>query len=228
MAQVWFFWDSGKGDPAFNMAADEMLLDAGGVEGSPVFRCYGWSSPSASFGYSQQYEEVASWTALRPLVRRCTGGGLVPHDCDWTYSVVLPAGHEWWELRAPESYCRLHEWLRRAFLAQGAKTRLAPFPDPSGPGQCFIGAEENDLLLQGRKIAGAAQRRSRTGLLIQGSVQPPPPGIVRTDWQEAMLQSATNDWDVEWRTWVPTEDWTERTERLAAEKYRSNDYLHRR
>ena len=228
MAQVWHFWDSGNSDPAFNMAADEVLLDAGGIEGAPVFRSYGWSSAAASFGYSQRYEEVASWTALRPLVRRCTGGGLVPHDADWTYSVVIPSVHEWWGLRAPASYCRLHEWLRLGFQHLGVETRLAPAPDPSGPGQCFIGADEKDLLLQGRKIAGAAQRRSRTGLLIQGSVQPPPPGIVRTDWEKAMLQTATAEWEVEWRAWEPSAKWVERIEQLAEVKYRSNGYLHRR
>lgn len=228
MAQVWHFWDSGKGDAAFNMAADEMLLDVGGFEGRPVFRCYGWSNLAASFGYSQRYEEVASWTSLRPLVRRCTGGGLVPHDHDWTYSVVIPAGHEWWGIRAPESYCRLHEWLRRGFQHLGVETRLAPDPDPTGPGQCFIGAEEKDLLLHGRKIAGAAQRRSRTGLLIQGSVQPPPPGIVRTDWEKAMLETATAEWEVEWMAWEPSAEWVKRTEQLAGEKYGSDGFLHRR
>jgi hypothetical protein len=228
VTERWYYWRSGPLDPAFNMAADEILLEDGGNDGSPVFRSYAWSLPAASFGYSQRLEEVETWTALRPLVRRCTGGGLVPHDADWTYAVVVPAGHAWWRLRASESYCRLHEWLRRAFGHLQVQTELAPVPDPTGPGRCFIGAEESDLLHGGRKIAGAAQRRNRNGLLIQGSVQPPPKGCDRDHWEKAMQQTASDRWDVAWHLWEPDHEWRMRAERLAAEKYRDPGYLHRR
>ncbi len=228
MTERWYYWKSGPEDPAFNMAADEILLEDGGRKGSPVFRSYSWSLPAASFGYSQRFGEVETWTSLRPLVRRCTGGGLVPHDADWTYALVVPAGHVWWRLRAPESYCRLHDWLRRAFLHLQVPTELAPVPDPTGPGRCFIGAEESDLLHSGRKIAGAAQRRNRNGLLIQGSVQPPPEGCGRVGWEEAMQQIALADWKVDWQAWQPDIEWRMRAERLADEKYRDSEYLHRR
>ena len=39
-------------------------------------------------------------------------------------------------------------------------------------GPCFAGYEKFDVLWHGKKIAGAAQRRNKLGLLIQGSVQP--------------------------------------------------------
>ena len=55
----------------------------------------------------------------------------------------------------------------------------------AGPGQCFVGYEKSDLLWHGKKIAGAAQRRNKLGLLIQGSVQPPLP-LARAAWQQAM------------------------------------------
>ena len=71
------------------------------------------------------------------------------------------------------------------------ETELAPCCRKDLPGQCFVGYEQFDVLWGGRKIAGAAQRRNRLGLLIQGSVQPPP--VVearREEWQAAMSRTA--------------------------------------
>ena len=53
-----------------------------------------------------------------------------------------------------------------------------------------MGWEKFDVLWQGRKIAGAAQRRNKLGLLIQGSVQPPPVGLKREEWETAMVSAA--------------------------------------
>jgi hypothetical protein len=154
------------------MALDEVLLEAMPRLRRPVLRFYSWTEPAASFGYFQRYAEVAVWTSLRPLVRRPTGGGIVSHEADWTYSLAFPAGHEWHLLRAAASYRRIHEWIQTAFAGLDVPTELASGCHTAQPGQCFAGYEKFDLLWRGKKIAGAAQRRTRNGLLIQGSVQP--------------------------------------------------------
>ena len=51
-------------------------------------------------------------------------------------------------------------------------TELAKCCAKEMPGRCFVGAEKFDVLADGRKIAGAAQKRNKRGLLIQGSIQP--------------------------------------------------------
>jgi lipoate-protein ligase A len=181
---------SGAGGAAHNMALDEALLESASSIGRPVLRFYGWAEPAATFGYFQKYAEVERWTLLRPLIRRPTGGGLVPHDADWTYSLVVPPTEPWYELSATESYRRMHEWVRAAFEKIGITTELAPCCRKALPGQCFAGHEKYDVLWQERKVAGAAQRRNRKGLLIQGSVQPPPVQILRTDWEQAMGDAA--------------------------------------
>lgn len=196
------------------MALDEALLEAMPRLRSPVLRFYGWTEPAASFGYFQKFAEVARATPLRPLIRRPTGGGLVPHDADWTYSLAFPAGHEWHQLHAVESYRRVHEWIQAAFARLDVETELAPGCKISAPGQCFAGFEKSDLLWRGRKIAGAAQRRNKLGLLIQGSVQPPA-GVPRTDWERAM--GAVTE-----RRWVelaPDAELLKRVEELARLKY---------
>lgn len=205
--------DSGKCNPALNMAMDEALLEFVNAISLPVLRFYGWTIPAATFGYSQRFADVEKMTLLRPLIRRPTGGGLVPHDRDWTYSLVFPTDSEWFQLTAKESYRAVHEWVRDAFTECKIETALAPQAIIETPGQCFVGAEESDLLWFGKKIAGAAQRRNKLGLLIQGSVQPPPIPLDRSAWQNGMVQGR------DWESLKPDGALMERAEELAALKY---------
>jgi lipoate-protein ligase A len=221
---TWFFLDSGPRPSAFNMALDEALLEAVARLGRPVLRFYGWMEPAATFGYFQKHAEVERVTLLRPLIRRPTGGGIVPHDADWTYSLAFPPGHEWHSLKAVESYRRVHEWIRRAFANLKVATELAPSAAIALPGQCFAGHEKSDLLWRGKKIAGAAQRRNKLGLLIQGSVQPPPVSIARADWQKAMADAGHDEWGIEWSAFEPDQALSERSESLARRKYSQPEF----
>jgi len=126
VSETWLLLDSGPGAADWNMALDEALLEAAPRLGRAVLRFYGWREAAASFGYFQKYAAVEQMTGLRPLVRRPTGGGLVPHAADWTYSLAFPPSHPWHALRAEESYRRVHEWIRDAFARLGIETALAP------------------------------------------------------------------------------------------------------
>jgi lipoate-protein ligase A len=220
----WFSLNSGKCDAAFNMALDEALLENISRLGKPVLRFYGWTEPAATFGYFQKFSEVENATQLRPLVRRPTGGGIVPHDADWTYSAVFPPGHEWHLLKAEESYRRIHDWLRLAFAELKIETELAPCCKKSLPGQCFVGHEKFDLLWHGKKIAGAAQRRNKSGLLIQGSIQPPTNSPARKDWEDALLAVAREKFQAEWKELLPDEKLRACAGELAREKYSQESY----
>jgi lipoate-protein ligase A len=262
----WLLLQSGPCPAAFNMALDEALLKAMPRLGRPVLRFYGWTEPAATFGYFQKYADVERVTRLRPLIRRPTGGGIVPHDADWTYSLAFPPVHEWHSLKAEESYRRVHEWIQSAFAKLDVTTELAPRckksvlnfrssrreealesgsqpstlnPQPGNqslltsaatsvlPGQCFVGYEKFDLLWHGRKIAGAAQRRNKLGLLIQGSVQSRCIGIsiARTDWQKAMGDVGRVEFGVEWSDFAPDETLRERAEFLAKQKYSQMEFI---
>jgi lipoate-protein ligase A len=225
---VWLLLHQGKNAADYNMALDEALLQLAPELGHPVLRFYGWLEPAATFGYSQPYADIEKLTLLRPLVRRPTGGGLVPHDADWTYSLVFPAGHYWHRLKAVESYRRVHEWIRDAFAKVNVATSLSPASQKEIPGQCFIGAEKDDVLWHGRKIAGAAQRRTRHGLLIQGSVQPPPIALARDKWETAMSDFATTSFSGEWQLMPTNKKVEELTEELRLKKYSQPDYNQKR
>jgi lipoate-protein ligase A len=253
--QPWLLLQSGPGDPALNMALDEALLESMPRLGRPVLRFYGWTEPAATFGYFQKYADVERATHSRPLIRRPTGGGIVPHDADWTYSLVFPPGHEWHSLKAEESYRRVHEWIRAAFAKLNVPTKLAPcskkFTETvrrsrreeahaekleisqslltsSPTGQCFTGYEKFDVLWHGKKIAGAAQRRNKLGLLIQGSVQPPPISLSPPDWQKAMCNVGRAEFGAEWSDFAPDKRLRERAEYLARQKYSQPAFIRKR
>jgi lipoyl(octanoyl) transferase len=224
----WLVTPSDAGFAAFNMAVDEALLEAMPRLQKPVLRFYGWTEPAASFGYFQKYSEIERTTMLRPLVRRPTGGGLVPHDADWTYSVAFPTTHEWYSVSAIESYRRVHEWIQAAFAELNVATELAPCCKKSAPGQCFVGYEKFDVLWHGKKIAGAAQRRNKLGLLIQGSVQPPPLGLKREHWELAMQNAGAKMFGAEWAEAKSDETFSSRVAELVREKYSQRSYNEKR
>jgi lipoate-protein ligase A len=235
----WLLLQSGACPSAFNMALDEALLEASARIGKPVLRFYGWTESAATFGYFQKYADVERVTLLRPLVRRSTGGGVVPHDMDWTYSLTFPPDHEWHLLKAEESYRRVHEWIQSAFAKLNVATELAPCSQKSAIG-CFVGYTKFDLLWNGKKIAGAAQRRNKLGLLIQGSVQPstlrskttaedgPPISPLRADWEKAVCEVARRDFDVAWTEFSPDTKMRARADELIREKYSQETYNRKR
>lgn len=225
---TWFLLNSGSGGSAWNMALDEALLEQVARLARPVLRFYGWREPAATFGYFQKIADVERATHLRPLIRRPTGGGIVPHDADWTYSVVFPPPHEWHAVPAEESYRRIHDWLRLAFAQLKVETELAPVARKALPGQCFVGHEKFDLLWHGKKIAGAAQRRNRLGLLIQGSIQPPPLGLQREHFQHALAAAAERQFGAPGEALEADRPLADRARELAGQKYSLASYNRKR
>lgn len=153
---------------ALNMAVDEALLDAALA---PILRYYRWQRPALSFGYFGCYAEVQEHSRDREMVRRWTGGGIVPHGDDLTYSIIIPAGNPFLSRSSPEIYSEFHDSIRRALQLNGIEAMLANAATPKISEDCFANAVRADVMSEGRKIAGAAHRRSRAGLLHQGSVQ---------------------------------------------------------
>ena len=150
------------------MALDEALLESAPQLARPVLRLYSWTGPAATFGYTQSYSQAAALTQLRPLVRRPTGGGLVQHDADWTYSLVFPPQHFWHRLRAVDSYRRLHEWIGAALARINVPATLAPSSQKEIPGQCFAGPGEVRPALAGAKNRGRGAAANAAGIADPG------------------------------------------------------------
>ena len=152
---------------AMNMAIDEALFE---TTATPALRFYRWQRPSISFGYFGQFAAVAAEQEHREIVRRWTGGGIVYHGDDLTYSLVLPADVASRFRSSRVIYSEVHSAIQQA-LRGAQDVKLVTTAATKISDACFANPVEADVMLGGRKIACAAQRRTRTGLLHQGSIQ---------------------------------------------------------
>jgi lipoate-protein ligase A len=114
--------------------------------------------------------------------------------------------------------------------AKSSQSLLTPAATAALPGQCFSGHEKSDVLWHGRKIAGAAQRRNKLGLLIQGSVQSRGLGvsIARADWQKAMGDVGHSEFGIKWSDFEPDAALRERAESLVWQKYSQSKFIRKR
>ncbi len=149
------------------MAVDEWLL---ATATEPILRVYQWAGDWASVGYFGKIAEARATIPSVNWVRRWTGGGLVDHRADWTYSLVIPHPAPLASARGAASYQVIHASLAAALAAEGLGVRLSGADEQTGAAMCFENPVHHDLVgTDGRKMAGAGQRRTRLGLLHQGS-----------------------------------------------------------
>jgi lipoate-protein ligase A len=215
---------------AMNMAIDEALLETTVV---PTIRFYRWHSPALSFGYFGKFSDVAIYAAERDLVRRWTGGGIVFHGADLTYSIVIPASDPVFDESSIAIYEKIHRSLADALNGVGERAVVAGGVDPGGIAlskhaavsasgyNCFANPVRADVMLNDRKIAGAAQRRTRRGLLQQGSIQ----GVtMKTDLAEKFARALSTNCS----GFEINEEVFRRARELAQQKYGTDSWLRRR
>lgn len=207
------------GAPGWNMAADEALLENSRM---PLLRVYRWCLPAVSFGYFLPVAEAETVAGGREMVRRWTGGGIVEHGADFTWSLIVPASHYASRSRPIESYGHIHATLAEALGAAGIQTAQqgSEAPAPAG-GMCMNSPAPGDVLHRGRKIAGAGQRRCRYGLLHQGSVG----GVELPEHFPSLLAGALAE-EVQPFAWTPALE--QRTAALVAERYGTEAWLRKR
>jgi lipoate-protein ligase A len=210
------YHDAERRSAPLNMAVDEALLLAAT---NPTLRFYGWRSPALSFGYFGRFADVQHEESQRELVRRWTGGGIVLHGDDLTYSIIVPRSDAAAAAPPRVLYSAIHDAIRRA-LGANASATLATADAPKVSDACFANPVRADVILKGRKIAGAAQRRTRLGLLHQGSIQC---AALPPDFAEAFASTLCTA--AEPRTFAP--EVIARAQQIAAEKYATAAWLQR-
>lgn len=227
---TWDFWQGGVCAPALNMALDEALLLTAASRARPLLRFYGWDRPAVTIGYVQRHDAAPPGFAV---VRRPTGGGVVYHDHDFTYTVVVPEGHWLTGLDRLRSY----RWINRSVQAGLERCRLqAALATAEIPHQvdrltmvCFQNPTRYDVLMEGRKVAGSAQRRTREGILHQGSLHfGGPLPLPRDTLAAALLGGFRATLNLTFETFLPDAATIALAERLAREKYGTAEWNRRR
>lgn len=212
--------EAGAHSAAMNMAVDEVLLERATY---PVVRFYRWQFPALSFGYFGRFTDVASYQNERDLVRRWTGGGIVFHGADLTYSLVIPVSDVAFTKSSRSIYEQIHHSLCQVFLTDGKPAELLAVAAvyDCHYNDCFENPVLADVIIDGRKIAGAAQRRTRCGLLQQGSIQ----GI---DLQNDLAQRFARELSVDCRELTLDDEILNRARKLAEQKYGTDVWLRKR
>jgi lipoate-protein ligase A len=151
---------SGALPPELNLALDEALLRSG----RDTLRLYAWDPPGLSLGFFQPFASVPCPPGFR-LVRRPTGGGAIAHTAELTVAWV---GRR---VRVDEAYARMNAIVRGAARALGVETRPGTGePEAASRGLCFDAHTRYDLLANGGKLFGSAQRRGGGRFLLHGSL----------------------------------------------------------
>ena len=178
--KTWRLILSGFNDAATNMAIDEVIfLNYIKDKGLPTLRIYGWKPAAYSLGYFQDAAKELDLDACSrddiDIVRRMTGGGIIFHDQELTYSLVCNKS----DLETNDikhSFKILCSFLIRAYKKLGLE---AGFADEMGLAKtdsrefasfCFASNEDCDILIKGKKIGGNAQRRRKDVVFQHGSI----------------------------------------------------------
>ena len=173
--------DTGISQAEENMKKDQLLLEKLDPKGDPILHLYSWDGPSATFGFFIQPEKHISFEGASKhnlkVARRPTGGGIVFHIWDLAFSFLMPSGHPFFSLSTLENYRFVNEAVldaMRLFFSfkQPVELIASSFPSLEADCQnfCMARPTQYDVVYEGKKIAGAAQRRRKQGYLHQGTI----------------------------------------------------------
>ena len=177
-------------DGAMQMALDEVLLRR---VTRPLLRIYQWDAPCITFGYFQKISDVRRLHPDLPAVRRWTGGGIVQHGKDMTFSLMVPKQVAAASLPPSLFYKMLHHLIaKKVAHITHAEIIIAVESHTLTGDSCFKAPVLDDLILHGGKILGGAMRRSGGALLYQGSLQLPERSVTPEMLASAMSRVVTS------------------------------------
>jgi len=182
MEEDWRLIIDGAREPEMNMALDEAVMLCMAEEVSaPTLRVYRWLSPCVSVGRFQDpltlpFSFKGEGDDNLPIIRRPTGGGAVFHDDHgFTYSLIYRESSGVIPKGVSASYREIHKAVSAALKELGIEVEFySPVSKCTGQGgACFVSPVEYDVISNGKKVAGAAQRRKFGIVLHQGEVSLP-------------------------------------------------------
>jgi len=176
---TWRFLATGKGSAMFNMGLDEALFESL-IEGvSPqTLRVFSWWPYAVTCGYAQRPESVLDIELCVAdgidVASRPTGGRAVYHGCEVAYSLIAAVDDSRFGGSIMETYERVSRVLCKALGMLGVDAVMSPGrPHPGKSARtslCFLSTSRYELTVDGKKLVGSAQRRSKGFFLQQGSI----------------------------------------------------------
>jgi len=174
--EEWRLIESNCLDAYTNMAIDEGIFIGREKLGLPAtLRFYGWEPAAISIGYFQKIEDPSLKEYKRQkltIVRRFTGGGAILHENEITYSLACPTN----EFVAFSNIEKTQQLVHQAIILALQSLRInaqlkrkqSKKPDPYF---CFVNPCKDDVVEDGQKIVGSAQRRRNRTFFQHGSIK---------------------------------------------------------
>lgn len=185
--------NTGLGTAAQNMELDAQYLRGLAAADRPIIHLYRWEGPCATHGHFIQPEALLDLESAKAqglkLAKRPTGGGMIFHIWDLAFSVLVPAEHHRFSLNTMENYALVNRAVANTVkqFSTAAPSLLPHDPKLHTLSQHFCMAKPTkyDVMLDGAKVGGAAQRRTRDGFLHQGTIFLVPPDL---EWLQEILR----------------------------------------
>ncbi len=177
----WEVLDTGAQSAAENMRLDAELLQRADQLENPVLHFYEWAGDSATYGYFTRPSDFLRLDRARglslELAQRPTGGGIIFHLWDMAFSAIVPSHCPEFSMNTLENYAFVNHIVLaciKEFLNHTAPLTLTPDDfapwDASCSHFCMAKPTKYDVMWEGKKVAGAAQRKTKKGFLHQGSI----------------------------------------------------------
>jgi lipoate-protein ligase A len=215
------------------MAADEALCEA--MPAPYVLRFYNWKEPGITFGYSQRRRQVqqaldAAACPITAVTRRPTGGGIVFHETDMTFSFIFPSPGVLFE--PGKTYDRLHRAINAEYARLGVsfdllneKTKDYAVNDPVM--NCFSKPVDKDILYNGKKVLGGALRKFGEHMLYQASFQAPDARPNAAMHRNAVIKALGAEFGLQWEAAAMPQAAGAKAAELAAKKYSTREWNER-
>lgn len=185
--------DTGVRSAQENMAIDKLLLDELNPKQLPILHLYQWEKDSITYGYFAQPEQLLDIKGIQKrkidLAKRITGGGATMHFCDYAFSFLMPAAHCDYSENTLDNYQFVNSFVMKAAagLVEQKEELVYLQEESKGPivrhlNYCMAKPTKYDVIYKGKKIGGAAQRKTSKGYLHHGtiSIALPDPQFLRS------------------------------------------------
>ena len=177
----WRIIESNQKSPQEIMDIDTRLLEELTENSQPILHLYEWNTPCLTHGYFTNPHKHLHKNKLEEhqlcIARRPTGGGIIFHLSDFAFSILIPSGHPNYSTNTLENYKIIHQLIAIALsplLPASKDIELLSHASACSTQECasfcMSKPTQYDLIISGKKIGGAAQRKKKSGFLHQGSI----------------------------------------------------------
>jgi len=213
------------------MAADEYFCEI--MPRKYLLRFFNWAADGITFGFSQRHGEVLQKLGEEDrgsrITRRPTGGGIVFHRSDLTFSFIFYSPGDF---NPYATYEKLHTAINEEYAAGGVPLKIlnsrgGSYAVNNPVMDCFSKPVDKDLMAGGKKVLGGALRKFSDYMLYQASFQMEDSRKDSALHSETMTEALAKGYGLLFEPYSATENDLDKIRKLGYNKYRSREWIER-